>query len=497
MGASMICPNCGKELEEGKLLCENCGEEVKIVPVFDIELEDELRESISALLEDMASESQIDIGFEDKGNIKDALYQYFLKNPVVGNRLKQMMIAFLAVVLAGGLTFTGIHILNKQRNNSFSYQYENAVELAEQNEYSDAVSHLERALAIESDDLDARFLLAKYYDKNGQRQNATELLEEILDIGTDYSNRDEVYDMLLSIYEEQSDYIKMGDLLKDCNVSRILTKYNKYAAFKPKFNKQGGEYDELISISLSGNASGYVYYTLDGTTPTKNSPVYETPILLEAGKYVIKAKFINMYGVESDIETQTYQISQPIPISPVINLESGAYDEPQLIEVYHNKTTQIYYTIDGTVPDKYSTQYTEPIEMPYGNSEFAFIAIDTSSGIGSEVVKRTYQLEIQANFDTELAFQVLKDALCISGELLNVEGNVPGKFGLNRYRVQTLYREEETLFYIVYEEYVDTTAKVHDTGNIYAIDVETADLYKALKVSEGNYDLQPFILPME
>ena len=49
----MICPNCGKELEEGKLLCENCGEEVKIVPVFDIELENELRESISALLEDI------------------------------------------------------------------------------------------------------------------------------------------------------------------------------------------------------------------------------------------------------------------------------------------------------------------------------------------------------------------------------------------------------------------------------------------------------------
>ena len=34
----MKCPNCGNELEEGKLLCEHCGEEVKIVPDFDIEL---------------------------------------------------------------------------------------------------------------------------------------------------------------------------------------------------------------------------------------------------------------------------------------------------------------------------------------------------------------------------------------------------------------------------------------------------------------------------
>ena len=48
----MKCPNCGNELEEGKLLCENCGYEVKIVPDFDIELEDRLKESISSMMED-------------------------------------------------------------------------------------------------------------------------------------------------------------------------------------------------------------------------------------------------------------------------------------------------------------------------------------------------------------------------------------------------------------------------------------------------------------
>ena len=297
--------------------------------------------------------------------------------------------------------------------------------------------------------------------------------------------------MLLGIYASQEDFAKMGEMLKSCDVPRIVSKYNKYAALKPEFNKKGGVYDELISISLTGNAQGFVYYTMDGTVPTRNSQVYETPILLESGEYTIKAMFVNMYGVESDIETQNYYINLATPKIPDINLDSGTYTEPCLIEAYHDENTKIYYTMDGTVPDKQSNRYMNPIEMPYGISNFSFVAIN-DKGLCSEVVNRTYQLEVQANFNPELALQVLKNNLWADGKLLNVEGNVPNKLGINQYRVQTVYKTEEGLFYIVYEEYMDTMGKVHDTNNIYAINVNTADLYKAYKVDEGKYNLRAF-----
>jgi hypothetical protein len=73
-----------------------------------------------------------------------------------------------------------------------------------------------------------------------------------------------------------------------------------------------------------------------------------------------------------------------------------------------------------------------------------------------------------------------------------VEGNVPNKLGLNQYEVKTLYSLDDRTYYIVYEEYVDTMGKVHDTSNIYAIDVETADLFTAYKLDEGKYNLRPF-----
>lgn len=492
----MKCPNCGTELEEEKLLCENCGYEVRIVPEFDIELENTLKESISVMMEDMAEEEIQNVqdnfvqdNFEE--DIKESISDYFPDRPVRSHTKKKIMIALTVLLVVSGIAALSVHLVNDYRYNSFEYQYQQAVERAAHNEYSEAVSYLERALAIHSEDLDVRFLLAKYYEKNGQQQSTVALLTEILNADRTYAKRDEVYDMLLGIFEAQKDYEKIGIILRHCDVPRILSKYNKYAALKPVFNKQGGVYDELISISLKGNTTGFVYYTLDNTTPSENSNVYETPILLESGDYTIKAMFVNMYGIASEVETQHFYISLSAPDSPVINPDSGTYTQPFLIEAYHDYSTKVYYTTDGSIPDQNSKRYTDPIEMPYGISNYSFIAID-ESGLGSEVVNRTYHLEIQTNFDPDLAMQVLRNNLWASGKLLSVEGNVPNKLGINQYKVRTLYKANDTIYYIVYEEYVDTMGNVHDTNNIYAIDANTADLYKAYKVNEGSYTLKPF-----
>jgi tetratricopeptide (TPR) repeat protein len=482
----MKCPNCGTELEDGKLLCENCGEEIKIVPDYDIELEDQLKESLSSMLEEMENNEFIKRELEDRKEKPDDFseddeldYDEF--------KWKNLIIVFAVIAIFIVVAFIRIASA-KSRDNSFEYQYNKAIESAADGNYSEAASYLERALALNPDDIDSRFLLAKYYDKNGEQQSAISLLEEILKVDKDYSRRDEVYDILLGIYQDRADYDKMGELLKTCDIERILTKYNKYAALEPTFNKDGGIYDKLISISMSGNTQGFVYYTTDGSVPTSNSPVYETPILLESGEYVIKAMFVNLYGVESDVVTQNYYINLSVPDAPLVQPESGTYSKPSMIEAYYSDDIMVYYTTDGSVPNKTSNRYNGEIEMPYGISNFSFIVIN-DSGVASEVVNRTYRLEIQANFTTDIAITVLKNSLWALGKLSTADGNVPGKMGLNQYSVSTLYEENDTVYYIVKEEYVDTTGKAHDTGNYYAINPETAALYNAYKLDEGKYNL--------
>jgi hypothetical protein len=58
--------------------------------------------------------------------------------------------------------------------------------------------------------------------------------------------------------------------------------------------------------------------------------------------------------------------------------------------------------------------------------------------------------------------------------------------------VATLYSLDGEMYYIVREEYVDMTGQAHETNNLYAINTNTADLYKAYKLDEGKYNLRPF-----
>lgn len=488
----MKCPKCGKELDEGKLLCEHCGEEIKIVPDFDIELDARMNETLNSMAEDITGqEPRKNIESEEYDStedLKDSLRDYYPRQEI-GRIGKRNMLIIAGVVGAVLMTVIILHAIHTSQDNSYEYQYNRAIECAANDHYDEAIAYLERALALNPDNTQARFLLAKYYDKNSQQQSAILVLQELLQL--DIDNREEVYDLLLSIYLVREEYDKMGELLNNCDIEAILTKYNEYAALDPVFNEQDGVYDEMLSITMKGNTEGFVYYTMDGTTPTRNSLVYETPIILESGDYTIKAFFVNMYGVESNIVTKTYYISLSEPKEPVVNPESGTYKQPQLIEIYHDEDTKIFYTIDGTTPTIKSTRYTEPIEMPYGVSNFSIIAIN-GDGLTSPIVKRTYQLSIEANFTPELAIQVLINNLWANGELFDLEGHVPNKLGVNTYEVQTAVKMNDAVYYIVHEEYTDTMGEIHDTNNFYAIDANTAELYRAWKVGEGRYTLRPF-----
>lgn len=488
----MKCPKCGRDLAEGKLLCEYCGEEVTMVPEFDIELEAEIHKNLSNMVEDMSlheEEEYVEEFLEEDDDLKEHLRDYFLQDDKKNGKKGRILLPFFVIaVLAVGLILVVIPYTTQSiQENSYEYQYNKAIECATNDHYDEAVIFLERALALEPSNIDGRFLLAKYYDKSGQSQSAILVLEELLGLETE--RKEEIYDLLLKILENRQDYTKMGEVLRDCEIERIVSKYNKYASLEPIFNKEEGVYDELISITLKGNTEGFVYYTLDGSAPTKNSMVYESPILLESGDYIIKALFVNMYGIESDVATKTYYISLSVPDEPDISLESGSYDGPQMIEIYHADDTKIFYTMDGTTPTEKSLRYTEPLEMPFGVSNFAIVAIN-EAGVHSEVIKRTFQMSIQANFSSTLALQVLYNNLWANGTLLDLDGHVPNRLGVNEYHIQTVVNIDGRMYYIVHEEYIDTTGKTHETNNMYAIDTETADLYTARKISEGKYILK-------
>lgn len=488
----MKCPKCGNEIQEGKLLCGVCGEEVKIVPDFDLEVETQMTETLSNIVKNFIFEDSVEEQVDELEQDTEAGWLEVFPEKRIIRRFSKKRVCILLIgvlIFVCFMSYVVTQIIQFSIKNSFAYQFDKATECATNEHYDEAVAYLERALAIEPEQLDARFLLAKYYYKNGQVQSAILDLQEMLKLGSDKNQ--EIYELLISIYEEQSEYKKIGELLNSCEVEGIVEAYIDYAALVPQFNIQEGVYDETLSITLESNTQGFIYYTLDGSTPTRNSMVYESPIILESGDYTIKAYFVNMYGAESEMVTKTYYINLSVPDVPDVALDSGIYKTPQLIEIFHDKDTKIFYTLDGTMPTKESIRYTEPIEMPYGTSNFTIVAIN-EAGLASEVVRRTYQLYIDTVFSAELAMQILKNNLLVNNVISDMDGHVSGKLGINMYTVQTVVELNGALYYIITEEYVDTLGKKHEANNIYAVDANVGELFTARKIGEGQYYLSDY-----
>lgn len=80
-------------------------------------------------------------------------------------------------------------------------------------------------------------------------------------------------------------------------------------AYIPKYNTPSGVYNDTDGINLEMNGNGTIYYTLDGSTPTTKSKVYDGPILLNKTT-VVKAMSYKSGKLESDVVTLSYIINE-------------------------------------------------------------------------------------------------------------------------------------------------------------------------------------------
>lgn len=108
------------------------------------------------------------------------------------------------------------------------------------------------------------------------------------------------------------------------------------------FSLEGGYFTKTKKVKLSAEEDT-IYYTLDGTQPTKDSMIYEKAISCGFGTTTIKAVCFNELGVPSEIVTNTYYISYPDSASTTgANAYSGyfydyMYEEDHL--TFYDKQT--------------------------------------------------------------------------------------------------------------------------------------------------------------
>ena len=533
----MQCPKCGAQMPDDKLYCEKCGEEINIVPDLEPEIENKIEETLSnvtftvnddgntkeivkedidkqlhsiftkdtkkkhTLLIDEFSNDDLmedaeedDIQDDDFWDMEDGIHlgekddlKSFLRSFFGKGLVGRIVILLAAFLIFAGIGFGTWFMVRAIQGNSFVFQYEKAEEAAKAGNYAIAIDHLEQACMIDSSHMDAKLLLADCYYKNNRTNDAILTLKGMISGDT---QKDVVtYNKLFDIYAKEGNIAEINTVLSASSNAEVREHFKQYLALAPEFSHQGGSYDDVVHLKLTGNTVGVIYYTLDGSTPDTSSMEYTSPIYLENGYYTVKAIFVNSYGLMSEVVSNQFEINVRVPEAPVVSPKSGTYNIPEVIRVTVPEGCKVYYTTDGTEPTQDSIQYTGPICMPLGNSKFSFVSY-SEENIAGEVTEISYSLKLPetavsaaaaANIITEYRYS-LGGMTSTTGELSTISGKL-------LFMCESAVYLNGDMFFVICEYYEDTVNNIRTkTGLVYCVSMTNAEKFGTLEVdANGNF----------
>ena len=261
----MKCPHCGNEMLEGHLICETCGEEIRIVPDFEPEIENRITETLSTLVagqdgEGSTEKKQADTETEDT---------FTEAEDTASDGRKAWVIASLVLFFIVALVTYSAYAYHIR---TVDYQIDKAREYAENGSYAEAIACLEAAYEENPSRAELLFQEADYYYVQQDHEAALQVLFRIIESSRfAYEEIEEAYNKIITIYANQEEYGQINELLRSCPEPDIVNMFQSYLAMEPEFSYVEGSYAEVIPLKLSSNTSGTIYYTTDGSTPTKHS----------------------------------------------------------------------------------------------------------------------------------------------------------------------------------------------------------------------------------
>ena len=93
-------------------------------------------------------------------------------------------------------------------------------------------------------------------------------------------------------------------------------------AQSPEFSLPGGRYDNGISISfLTPDPQLQIRYTVDGSRPDEQSPLYQVPVLSDTSM-VIRARSFKEGYISSEVRTQSYFINETTSL-PIVSIATN------------------------------------------------------------------------------------------------------------------------------------------------------------------------------
>ncbi len=352
----MRCPRCKTQLRPGSIYCHKCLQEIHWVPEYN---------TVETL---MAKERRRKM---QKGREKSGFN--FKKHKLQG----LIALAILAVCVCILLCV----------NHSYLVQYSLARQAYEHGQYSRALGYADEALTISPEKGKAVILLSQILKEQGDLSGAIKVLE-----GSFREHRDSsgYYRQMIALYEQAGEPDKIKRLILDADFHAIREEFDYYLCPDPEISLNTGIYDKEQRVSIAEEEGVRYYYTLDGSQPTRDSPLYQHPIFVGGGVTELYVMGENSYGIISDVLYRKYTVTLETPEAPEILPQSGSYERDMDITVEVPDGFKAYYAFDE-YPSQDSTEYTAPVKMPTGAHTFYAVLVGVNDKI-SDVSSQSYYL---------------------------------------------------------------------------------------------------------
>lgn len=278
-------------------------------------------------------------------------------------------------------------------------------ELLEQAYFTRSLEMLRVAVDREPENVDALVLMGQAYTELGRIEEAVVIYESLIqEIAPAHPS---AYRNLIKIYQQQGYNAEALALMKTASINANSTQefdvmLREYTPKTPALSHTEGRYNTEIDVTISIPEGQTVYYSIDGTDPSESGLVYTegTKLHIPEGKMTIKAIGFTENGTPSEQVTANYTIIIPTPAAPKANYASGVYKKAPKVSLRpgsedkkeNDMIVAIYYTLDGRQATTQSTLYTEPIQLPIGDSRLRAIAVASNGKISYEM-NVTYKVE--------------------------------------------------------------------------------------------------------
>ena len=159
--------------------------------------------------------------------------------------------------------------------------------------------------------------------------------------------------------------------------SGVSTFDYKFKALPPVSDHEDGTYENPIEVALSNQTEGCtIYYTTDGTEPTRNSSKFTSKIPVTKNTTIKAIAADNGYE-PSDVAEFNYNVKNGVAITA--DPMPAVFAEPISVklEATGSDNADIYYTLNGSEPSTNSAKYTGPL---YLDRETAIKAIASVPG---------------------------------------------------------------------------------------------------------------------